>query len=443
MKRGLACLCASLILLGGCDSALPEWLVGAPRVIKRTPGDRIDVVFSQSQVTPDSAVSEVPVEIPDQANLSEWPNLNVAMQTPHVGLTGIEHGQQATIGQGRKFSRAIGPAPIVVSGKVLAMDASGAVTAFKEDDLDTKFWTNEDGLTRGVNDALGGGLTADNGIVYVTTGNGGVRALSLADGKLKWSISVGAPVNGAPAVGSSIVALLTADNQTIALDAETGTTRWTHRGLREVASYFSTTAPVIQDGVVVSSYSSGEVFALRAESGSVMWSDTLGGTIKTRAAAVFNGIDADPIVQDGVVVVISASGEMQASALVNGRPLWQKRLGGHDTPWSSGNAMFLLSDTHDLTAVFKRDGSIRWATSLSVKDEQDKTKDITPALFGPIVAGNAVLVLDSKGTLAAYRPQDGKAIGTYELKEGAITAPIIVNGAMFYVTKDAKLHRYN
>ncbi|MGL1278549.1 outer membrane protein assembly factor BamB family protein, partial [Vibrio parahaemolyticus] len=78
------------------------------------------------------------------------------------------------------------------------------------------------------------------------------------------------------------------------------------------AGYYSTTAPVISDGIVVAAYSSGEVFALRAETGSVLWSDTLGSNDRTRADAVFNGIDADPIVQDGVVVVTSASGAMQA-----------------------------------------------------------------------------------------------------------------------------------
>ena len=277
----------------------------------------------------------------------------------------------------------------------------------------------------------------------VTTGNGGVRALALKDGSLKWKMNVGAPINGAPAMAQGMIVVLTADNQTIAMDAATGVTRWTHRGIRETASYFSTTAPVISDDVVVSAYSSGEVFVLRAEMGSVIWSDTVGGTIKTRASAVFNGIDADPIVQDGVVVVISASGEIQASAAQNGRPLWQKRIGGHDTPWSAGNAMFLLSDTHDLVAMFKRDGQIRWSTSLSITDPKDANRDNTPGLFGPILAGNAVLVLDTNGVLSAYRPQDGKPIGTYALAKNAVTAPIITNGAMFYVTKDARLYRYN
>ncbi len=108
----------------------------------------------------------------------------------------------------------------------------------------------------------------------------------------------------------------------------------------------------------------------------MLWTDTVSASDKTHAAAAFSGIDADPIVQDGVAVISSAGGTMQASALLNGRPLWQQRIGTHMTPWSAGNALFLISITHDLAAILKRDGTVRWAVNLSEAD--DHGKDITP-----------------------------------------------------------------
>ena len=442
MKQRIAVALVGLLLLAGCDS-MPDWLSGGPRVIKRTPGERIDVVFNQTRITPDSDVADVPIDIPEQANLAEWISRNDAMQTPHLGLTGITHAQHVTIGDGSSFTGTNAPTPIVANGTVVAMDAAGVVSAHDETAIDTVRWTNRDSLSGSSSDMLGGGLAYADGVIYATTGHGGLRAIMLDTGKLIWTINVGAPVHGAPAAGNGIVAVLTADNQTIAVDAKTGATRWTHRGIREAASYFSTTSPVISGGMVIAAYSSGEVFCLRAETGSVVWTDTLGATIKTRASAVFNGIDADPIVQDGVVVVVSTSGEMQASALANGRPLWQKRIGAHNTPWSAGNALFVLSDTHDVAALFKRDGQVRWSQSLSTSDERDATKDTTPALFGPILAGNAVLVLDNKGVLTTFKPLTGERIGTYELAPNTATTPIIANGALYYVTRDAVLYRYH
>jgi len=442
MMRIRYSLLLALTLLAACSMETPSWLGGSERVIKRAPGERIDVVLSPSHITPDSEAADIVVEIPEQANLDSWRNHNDALRVPHLGMTGLAKSDSAKIGDGNEFTRAGGPAPVVSDGLVIAMDGAGIISAHKESEIDSVVWKNTDGIDDDESDMFGGGLAIEGSTLFATTGNGSLRAIDLKTGKLKWKTSVGAPVRGAPAAGSGIVAVITADNQTIALDAEKGTPRWSQRGIREAASYVSSVAPVINNGVVVSAYSSGEIFAIRAETGNVIWNDTLGASIRTRASAIFSGIDADPIVGEDVVVAISASGEIQASALANGRPLWQKRIGGHNSPWSAGNVLFVLTDTQDLAAIFKKDGTVRWSHSFAVFDKRDATRDITPALYGPILAGNAVLVLDSTGVLTTIKPQDGTVLNKYDIAEGAVNAPLVVNGALYVVTRDAKLHRY-
>ncbi|MDX2096096.1 MAG: PQQ-binding-like beta-propeller repeat protein [Alphaproteobacteria bacterium] len=430
----------ALVFLNACS--LPDWLAGGPPPIKRAAGERRDVVVNETALQAEAAVADIAVEIPEQANLEQWRNMNEAMLTPHIGLTGVGRKQSATIGEGNSFSRSVASAPVVAAGMVFAMDAAGVVSAHKEADITEIAWRNDSTVGSTTSDALGGGLTYAEGVVYATTGTGRLRAIDAETGQLKWSLRVGAPVRGAPAYAGGIIVVLTADNQTLAYDAATGQPKWEQRGIREVAGYFSATSPVISDDIVVSAYSSGEVFALRLDTGSVLWNDTLAAGARTKAAAVFSGIDANPIVQEGVVVVTSAGGEMQASALLNGRPLWQAHIGAHVTPWSAGNVLFVLSDTHDLAAVFKRDGSIRWATSLAVKDKRDPNKDKTPPLYGPILSGNAVLVVDGNGTLTSFVPTTGERIDSYDLASGIVTAPIIVNGALYVITRSGKLVKY-
>ncbi len=441
-SRHVFLVMAAATLLSAC-SGLPDWMGGAVPEIKRAPGERADVLPGDQGLKADASVADVAVEVPEQTNLEQWRSMNAAMATPHVGLTGVTHEDSATIGDGNVFSRNAVSAPVVADGKVFAMDAAGVVSAHEEQHISKVIWSDNTGRLKRESDALGGGIAYDGGVVYATTGFGNLRALDAATGAPKWNINVGAPVRGAPAIGGGAVVVLTADNQTLAFDAATGAPKWEHRGIRETAGYFSITSPVISDDVVVSAYSSGEVFALRLDSGSVLWSDTLTASSRTKAAAVFSGIDADPIVQEGVVVVTNAAGEMQASALLNGRPLWQQHIGAHSTPWSAGNVLYVLSDSHEIAAVLKRDGAIRWATSLAVKDSRDPTKDKTPPLYGPILSANAVLVIDAQGNLTSFKPQDGTRIGSYELTSGIVTAPVIANGALYVVTKDAKLYRYN
>jgi outer membrane protein assembly factor BamB len=432
-------MCA--VMLSAC-SQMPDWMGGSPLPIKRVAGERVDVVAGSAALTADASVADVPVDVPDQTNLEAWTSLNDAMLTGHIGLTGVTRDQSATIGDGHDFTRNTVTTPVVSGNMVYAMDAAGVISAHAEADISDVRWTDETDLADGVKDVLGGGLAIVDGVLYATTGTGGLRALDALSGTPKWTARIGAPVRGAPAVSGGLVLVLTADNQTLAYDAATGQPRWEHRGIRETAGYFATTSPVISDGIVISAYSSGEVFALRLETGSVLWSDSLGSTSRTRASGVFTGIGADPIVQDGVVVVTSASGEMQASALLNGRPLWQQKIGAHTTPWSAGNVLYVLSDTNDIAAVLKRDGSIRWATSMAVKDDRDTNTKAAPALYGPILSANAVLVIDAEGNLNSFKPTTGESLGAYELDSGVISDPIVVNGAMYVITKDAKLRKY-
>lgn len=423
-------------------SELPDWMGGTPPDIVRAPGERINVVASELDLKADDVAQSIAVEVPEQTNLEQWRTMNDAMLTQHVGLTGVTREQTARVGDGNGFVRTVVSPPVVAAGMVFAMDAAGVVSAHSEGDISDIKWTNATGRPKRVNDVLGGGLAFAEGVLVATNGQGNLRALDATNGAVKWSISVGAPVRGAPAVEAGLVLVLTADNQTLAYDISNGQPRWSHRGLSETAGYFALTSPVISEGIVVAAYSSGELFALRLETGSVLWSDTLSGGVRTKAAAAFGGIDANPIVQDGVVVAASASGQMQASALLNGRPLWQQRIGVHATPWSAGNVLYVLSDTHDIAAIMKRDGTVRWATSMAVKDKKDPAKDNTPPLYGPILSANAILVMDGNGVLSSFKPTDGSLIGTFELEEGIVTNPVIANGALYVLTKAGKLVKY-
>ncbi|MBN8543979.1 MAG: PQQ-binding-like beta-propeller repeat protein [Alphaproteobacteria bacterium] len=433
-------LILTLLALSACsDTRLPGWMGGDPPKIERLPGERYDVLATETTLKPDESVLDKPVDVPEQQANEDWRNINQVMSVAHPGITGLENSSSATIGDGDDFKQGMAPSPIVAEGTVYAMDAIGNVSAHAADDIDTIRWVSEAAAEEDEPEILGGGIAYDNGTIYVTTGFGKLVALNAKSGKSIWKTSVGAPVRGAPAISENIAVVLTADNQTLAFNATTGAPLWEHRGIRETAGFFSRTSPVISEGVVVSAYSSGELVALRLTAGTVIWADSVSSPIKTRAAAAFSGIDADPLVQDGVVYVVSAGGVMMANALLNGRPLWSQRIAAHQTPWAAGNALFLLTDEHEVAALFKRDGGVRWVSSLK---QTDRGHDITPKLFGPMLAGNAIIVVDADGSFVALSPRTGKKLRILDVPDGIAAAPIVANGVLYLVTADATLHAF-
>ena len=429
----------ALALLSACE--VPDWVAGPKKAIKRAPGERVDIIQNLGALRPDAAAQETAIAYPEQAGIDAWPNRNTAMLVGHVGLTGIGEHHSATVGDGNDFTRAHAPQPIVTQGMVIAMDAAGIISAHDAKKIDHVRWVSNAAEEEDVDDVLGGGLAVDGEVIFASTGYGRLVALDAKTGKKLWRVNIGAPVRGAPAAGQGVVVVITADDQTLAFDAQTGAARWHHRGIRESAGYFSATSPVMtEDGIVISAYSSGELFALRVESGSELWSDTLVSANRTNAAAIFSGIDADPVVQDGAVLAVSAGGVMQASDLTSGRPIWEQRVGSHMTPWPAGNAVYVLTADNELVALLKRDGSVRWVTPLGRKNARDQ--DITPPLYGPILAANALLVVTGDGNLLTFRPEDGKRLNDYDIADTIVTAPVIANGALYLIDQSARLHRY-
>jgi len=432
-------LIAALLTLTACDAEIPSWMGGKTPKINKLPGERYDVLATETTLKPDEAVQDLPIDIPDQQANDSWISINQAMTVSHPGITGLEDSSSTSIGDGNDFKQGQAPTPIVAEGTVYAMDAVGNVSAHDAKDISNVRYVNSTGVEEDEPEILGGGIAYDGGDIYATTGFGKLYAFDAKTGKTKWKTRVGAPVRGAPSISEGYVVVLTADNQTLAFEAKTGAPLWDHRGIRETAGFFSRTSPVISEGVVVSAYSSGEMVALRLNSGSVIWADSVGSPIKTRAAAAFSGIDADPLVQDGVVYVVSASGVMMANALLNGRPLWGQRIASHQTPWAAGNALFVLTDEHEVAALFKRDGTVRWVSSLK---QTDRGRDVTPKLFGPLLAGNAVVVVDNDGGFIAFSPRTGKKLRTLDIPDEVAASPVVANGVLYLVTADATLHAF-
>lgn len=438
MRRALPYILALALLAAGC-SHLPEWAGGTEKKapVKKDADKRIAIVAEDARL--ESGGSDVVADVPDQVSNDHWYNINDAMQYGHLGITGLNEASSASIGEGEEYAQGIVPTPVIGDGTLYAMDGIGAISAHDAGALDTVRWVARDLVEEDEQSIMGGGLSLDNGTLYASSGYGKLAAFDAKTGAKKWVIAVGVPVRGAPQATGNVVVVLTVDNQTLAFDTHSGRALWTHRGLRETAGYLSAVSPVIEGDTVIAAYSSGEMNALRLSTGDAIWGDALVSRERTRASDVFTGIDADPVVKDSIVYAVSTSGVMVANALLNGRTLWQQKISGHDTPWVVGNMVYLLTNKHQLAGLSRSDGSVVWATDLG---KTEKGRDVTPTLYGPILAGNAVIVFNNEGELMTFRPRDGKALGTYDIEDDVAAAPVIANGTLYLVTRDARVLAY-
>src|ERR1700761_2617697 len=211
---------------------------------------------------------------------------------------------------------------------------------------------------------MGGGVAYDNGKLFVTSGFGVVYALDAKTGEREWGQDIGVPIVNAPVVNGGRLFVSTHDNHFYALAESDGRQLWSHQGIPESAGVVSSTSAAVEGETVIAPYTSGEIFALRAQTGQVVWSDVLSHTGQVTALSELDAIAGRPVIDRGEVYAISHSGVMVAESLNTGERLWSRDIGGTNTPWAAGDYVFVLTSDSQIICLTRKEGRGRWIHQL-------------------------------------------------------------------------------
>ena len=316
------------------------------------PGERVAVLVNEADIDIDPETASLPMSLPAAAVNDSWAQSggNARKSVGHVALgQSLGVAWTSSIGKGSDKDGRLGGGPVVADGKVFTMDTQGTVRAFDSRN-GGQVWSARFGEV-GDNSAsiYGGGVAYDGGRVYATNGLGYVAALDAANGAAVWTVKPGGPLRGEPSVDGGSVYVMSQDNQIYSLKAADGTTNWSSAAALEIAGVFGAAAPSIGQGTVVAGFSSGELNAYRYENGRQVWQDALARTSMTTSVASLSDIDADAVIDNGVVYAVGQGGRMVALDLFSGQRIWELNFGGIATPWVAGDWLFAVNDRAQLT----------------------------------------------------------------------------------------------
>jgi len=435
MMRRLALVVVASFGLAACSSWLGE--NAAPPL----PGKRISVLSREKTLEPE--VKELEIKLPPPEPNEDWPQAggyaNHAMHHMEVGDR-LERQWRTGIGEGAGKRARLLAQPIIAEGLVFTMDAEANVRAVNAATGST-VWKRD--LTPNDEDSTfaSGGISYDEGMVFATTGFAQVIAMDAKTGAVVWRQNLSGPMRGAPTVRAGRVFVVTVDNQTHCLAAEDGAVVWTHQGTAEGASLLGGSSPAVDGNVVVVPYSSGELFALRIDNGSVLWQDQLTTVRRTDNVATLSDIRGRPIIDRGRVYAIGHADMLVAIDLRNGRRLWEREIGSIQSPWVGGDYLFLVTNNNEAMALEAKTGKIQWVTQLRVwEDEEEKEGRIVWA--GPVLASDRLIVGSSDGYLVSLSPYTGEVLGKLSISDGVTIQPAIANNTMYFLTNDADLVAY-
>ncbi|MSP67346.1 MAG: pyrrolo-quinoline quinone [Alphaproteobacteria bacterium] len=422
--------------LAGCGAT--DWF-GGPAT-QQLPGERVSVLSFERKLEPDPGLKDVAVRLPRPTSNASWPQTGGYSDHAMHHLAIADQPRivwRADVGEGSGRLRRLIMPPIAAEGRVFAIDADGELSAFRATD-GGRLWRIDLVPEQEEKGAPGGGVAFDRGRLYASTGYGEVFALNPETGAVLWRRPLAVPIRSAPTVAGGRVFVVTVENQLHALAADDGGPLWTHSGINEAAGLLGAASPAADGDIVVAAYSSGELFALRADTGRVIWSETLTIARRTGALAQINDIAGSPVIDRGLVLAVSHRGRLAAIDVRRGERVWDQEVGGLNTPWVAGDFVYLLTEEGDLLCLARADGAIRWVSSLPrFKNEAAKKDPISWS--GPVLASDRLIVTGSDGAALSVSPYTGKMLGQIKLPDRIAIAPVVADSTLYVLTDSAEL----
>jgi len=121
--------------------------------------------------------------------------------------------------------------------------------------------------------------------------------------------------------------------------------------------------------------------------------------------------------------------------------LWQKEIGGLESPWVAGDYIFVITNDAEITALSRKDGRIHWVKTLPRYENPEKLED--PIIWtGPILASDRLIIAGSHGLAMAISPYTGRILGTVDMPDGVSLPPVVAGGSIYFLANDAELVAY-
>ena len=407
------------------------------------PGERIPVLQIGEGIQEDPTLADTQVILPRPYVNAYWsqPGGNASKALGHVDAgDNLAQAWSVSVGSGGDDEVSLLTQPLVVGDTVLVLDSEANLRALSAAN-GRELWEH-DLRPEDEDDAVyPGGIVADAANVYAATGFGEVISFAIADGSENWRVRLPGPVRGAPAIAEGRLFAVTLENRTIALSTSDGSRIWEHQGITEIASLLGGAAPAVQGSTVLIPYSSGQLFALRVETGRVVWVENLSSLRAMDAISRLSDIRGSPVIDGDLAFAVSHAGRMAAIDMRSGRRVWERAIGSTSMPWVAGEFVFVVSLTGEVVALTRRDGRVRWVHRLPrFEDMEDQQDPIQYA--GPVLVGDRLLVGSSDGFVYAISPYTGKLLGRIDVGDPVYVAPIVAGGTVYVLDNDAQLRAY-
>jgi outer membrane protein assembly factor BamB len=408
---------------------------------KTLPGKREDVLPVTEGLAPPHGLRPT-VALPAPV-ARDWPVEGGALDhvAGNAALPATVRQDWATsIGSGSAYRRQVTCTPLVVGDTVFTIDSAATVSAFSTAD-GRRLWRTKTKPKKSRTTNIGGGIGYADGTLYASTGFSQVLAFDPKDGAIRWRKTLLTPIRSAPTPAGGKLFVISIDEVLIALSAKDGTQIWTYDATPTDTTLLGQPAPAYAEGIVVAGFGSGDLVAIRGDTGAVAWTDSIAAASGQVGVAQISAITGPPVVVGEIAIAIGTGGLMVGVDLRAGRRLWEREVSGHLSPLAAGDWVFITSADQQVAAVLARTGELAWVTQLPLY-KRPKSKGGAITWTGAVLAGGRLIYTGMRDELVVVDPITGQLGHTIHVPGSITVPPIAAGNTLYLITDDGNLRAY-
>ena len=279
--------------------------------------------------------------------------------------------------------------------------------------------------------------------IYINSGYNQILAINGKNGEEIWKKTHNLPFRGGMTVSKDVLLISDFAGNFLSINNKNGKINWNVLLGSDYNSVYTKARPIVANNKIIVPGTGGTFYVISLETGDVIWTENMSSNKQLPQLFHVGDIVANPLYKNGVIYLVSQSGNISAFDINTSEELWNLPIGGFDTPALSGGTIFISGNMGLLAAIDTESGKVRWTKQFPryVNSNSFFSEKKIAIYKGPTLINSKILFGDNDGTIHIIDPNTGSDISKLSIGKLAIP-PISADKKVFFLTENGTLLAY-
>ena len=276
---------------------------------------------------------------------------------------------------------------------------------------------------------LSAGTASGFGKIVLSDTDGFLVAIDTDSKETLWEKNIGGEILSNGVISASLVLIKNSVGELVALDSSTGDVKWSFRSQLPALTVRGTGEPIIENGIVFSSFDNGRLAAFQLETGYFLWDGPISFLEGTSELENLIDSDSSPVIAQSLIFATNYQGRLTAFDIAQKRPVWNAEASSFHSPIIGNNMLMVVQD----------DGSILSFSMTNLSPSWNSKEYLRRELSNGLIHKNLMLVGDVEGYVHIIDPLNGITVGRKKVSGNPIMSIVSFRNLAYVIDQESNI----